>query len=215
MEQNENQNIASQLCRMGCGFFGNQQFEGMCSKCYKDHVKRKNQTQSSTSSVSSGRHSPVSSSVSSSSVTLSQAKAIVSAASTMATTSVPTTTPSVDTATPTVPSVNLSASTKDKDSSSEEGATGGAEVKTPIKNSEPDTSSDERDGKRPTKIKNRCTSCKKKVGLTGFPCRCGGLFCSLHRYSDKHDCQFNYKELAQEEIRKNNPVVVGQKIMKI
>merc|ERR1719232_207314 len=33
--------------------------------------------------------------------------------------------------------------------------------------------------------------CKKKVGLTGFTCRCGGLFCSIHRYSDKHECKFD------------------------
>jgi len=63
--------------------------------------------------------------------------------------------------------------------------------------------------------KNRCGTCNKKVGLTGFPCRCGGLFCSLHRYSDTHTCTFNYKEQAQEDIRKNNPVVVGEKIKKI
>merc|ERR1711976_705687 len=39
--------------------------------------------------------------------------------------------------------------------------------------------------------KNRCHTCKKKVGLTGFQCRCGGLYCGLHRYSDKHDCTFD------------------------
>merc|ERR1719237_837900 len=33
---------------------------------------------------------------------------------------------------------------------------------------------------------------KKKLGLTGFTCRCGGLFCSIHRYSDKHQCDFDY-----------------------
>ena len=27
----------------------------------------------------------------------------------------------------------------------------------------------------------RCMTCKKKVGLLGFHCRCGGTFCSLHR----------------------------------
>ena len=48
----------------------------------------------------------------------------------------------------------------------------------------------EKDGK---KKKNRCHTCKKKVGLTGFTCRCGGLFCSIHRYSDKHQCDFDYK----------------------
>merc|ERR1711963_209302 len=65
------------------------------------------------------------------------------------------------------------------------------------------------------KKKNRCLSCKKKVGLTGFTCRCGGLFCSIHRYSDKHECNFDYKELGAEEIRKSNPVVVAKKVQKI
>merc|ERR1719318_1822941 len=64
----------------------------------------------------------------------------------------------------------------------------------------------EKDGK---KKKNRCLSCKKKVGLTGFTCRCGGLFCSIHRYSDKHECGFDYKALGAEEISKSNPVVVA------
>jgi len=70
----------------------------------------------------------------------------------------------------------------------------------------------EKDGK---KKKNRCLSCKKKVGLTGFTCRCGGLFCSIHRYSDKHECGFDYKALGAEEISKSNPVVVAQKVAKI
>lgn len=49
----------------------------------------------------------------------------------------------------------------------------------------------------------------------GFECRCGGLFCAVHRYSDKHDCKFDYKEMGAQEIRRNNPVVVGEKVQKI
>ncbi|XP_072972464.1 zinc finger AN1 domain-containing stress-associated protein 15-like [Typha angustifolia] len=62
---------------------------------------------------------------------------------------------------------------------------------------------------------NRCSSCKKKVGLTGFRCRCGELFCGRHRYSDIHDCSFDYKAAGREEILKNNPVVRAAKIIKI
>lgn len=51
--------------------------------------------------------------------------------------------------------------------------------------------------------------------FSGFECRCGGLFCAVHRYSDKHDCSFNYREMGAQEIRRNNPVVVGEKIQKI
>merc|ERR1719147_272217 len=88
----------------------------------------------------------------------------------------------------------------------------------------PSTSSDSQHGeakeedmgeKEGKKKKNRCLTCKKKVGLTGFTCRCGGLFCSIHRYSDKHECGFDYKALGAEEISKSNPVVVAQKVAKI
>merc|ERR1712156_867584 len=65
------------------------------------------------------------------------------------------------------------------------------------------------------KKKNRCALCKKKVGLTGFTCRCGGLFCGIHRYSDKHDCNFDYKAMGEKEISGANPVIVVQKINKI
>ncbi|MCO5583767.1 hypothetical protein L7F22_037681 [Adiantum nelumboides] len=62
---------------------------------------------------------------------------------------------------------------------------------------------------------NRCASCNKRVGLTGFKCRCGGLFCSLHRYNDKHNCSFDYRSAAREAISKANPVVKADKIDKI
>ncbi|KRX49752.1 AN1-type zinc finger protein 5 [Trichinella murrelli] len=65
------------------------------------------------------------------------------------------------------------------------------------------------------KKSNRCLACKKRVGLTGFECRCGGLFCAVHRYTDMHECNFDYKAMGKAEIRKNNPVIQGEKIKKI
>ncbi|KAM4676841.1 AN1-type zinc finger protein 6 isoform 2-T4 [Discoglossus pictus] len=65
------------------------------------------------------------------------------------------------------------------------------------------------------KKKNRCFMCRKKTGLTGFECRCGNVFCGTHRYSDVHSCSYDYKADAAEKIRKENPVVVGEKIQKI
>ena len=99
-----------------------------------------------------------------------------------------------------------------------------------------DDDKDKEDDKDAKKKKNRCAECRKKVGLTGvyeqmfyhsvcllikinlptgFQCRCGGLYCAVHRYSDKHHCTFNYREHGAQEIRRNNPVVVGEKIQKI
>jgi hypothetical protein len=62
---------------------------------------------------------------------------------------------------------------------------------------------------------NRCLSCRKKVGLTGFKCRCGDTFCSMHRYADAHKCTFDYKQAGREQIAKQNPVVKADKITKI
>jgi hypothetical protein len=66
-----------------------------------------------------------------------------------------------------------------------------------------------------TAAPNRCASCRKKVGLLGFACRCGGMFCSLHRYAEKHACDFDFKTADREKIAKNNPLVVAAKINKI
>ncbi|GAB2289051.1 switch-activating protein Sap1 [Dionaea muscipula] len=62
---------------------------------------------------------------------------------------------------------------------------------------------------------NRCSGCRRKVGLTGFRCRCGELFCGQHRYSDRHDCSYDYKSVGREAIVRENPVVKAAKIVKL
>lgn len=62
---------------------------------------------------------------------------------------------------------------------------------------------------------SRCTTCCKRVGLTGFKCKCGDLFCSIHRYADKHACPFDYQAAARDAIAKANPLVRGEKLDKI
>lgn len=62
---------------------------------------------------------------------------------------------------------------------------------------------------------NRCFTCKKRVGLTGFKCRCDNVFCSLHRHSDKHVCSYDYKAAGRDAIAKANPIVKAGKIDKI
>ncbi|KAI3818678.1 hypothetical protein L1987_12493 [Smallanthus sonchifolius] len=62
---------------------------------------------------------------------------------------------------------------------------------------------------------SRCSGCRKKVGLTGFRCRCGDLFCAEHRYSDRHDCSYDYKTTGREAIARDNPVVKAAKIVRI
>ncbi len=79
------------------------------------------------------------------------------------------------------------------------------------------TASDAGGGEKPDKDKgqpnkSRCFNCKKKVGLTGFECRCGFVFCGAHRYPDQHACTFDFKSHDKAILEKLNPKVVGKKV---
>ena len=65
--------------------------------------------------------------------------------------------------------------------------------------------------------KNKCTSCKKKVGLLGFDCQCGGNFCASHRHADQHDCKSlsDIIKKDREILAKQNIKVVADKLEKI
>ncbi|CAN6808865.1 unnamed protein product, partial [Brassica oleracea] len=62
---------------------------------------------------------------------------------------------------------------------------------------------------------NRCFSCDKKVGVMGFKCKCGSTFCGSHRYPEKHECSFDFKEVGRDAIAKANPVVKADKVQRI
>lgn len=78
-----------------------------------------------------------------------------------------------------------------------------------------DTGSSSSSPQPPAETPNRCFSCRKRVGLTGFKCRCGNTFCGLHRYAEKHSCSFDFKAAGREAIAKANPVVKAAKIDKL
>ena len=62
---------------------------------------------------------------------------------------------------------------------------------------------------------NRCMVCRKRVGLTGFRCKCGVTFCGSHRYPENHGCTFDFKKVGREEIARANPLVKAGKLEKI
>ncbi|XP_027336687.1 zinc finger A20 and AN1 domain-containing stress-associated protein 5-like [Abrus precatorius] len=74
---------------------------------------------------------------------------------------------------------------------------------------------DQAPSSEPKRAVNRCSGCRRRVGLTGFRCRCGELFCAEHRYSDRHDCSYDYKAAGREAIARENPVVKAAKIVKV
>jgi AN1-type zinc finger protein 5/6 len=63
--------------------------------------------------------------------------------------------------------------------------------------------------------RNRCFCCNKKVGLLGFECRCGFVFCSSHRHATDHSCTFDYASFDRERLAKANQKVEAAKVDKL
>ncbi|KAF8664557.1 hypothetical protein HU200_054739 [Digitaria exilis] len=59
---------------------------------------------------------------------------------------------------------------------------------------------------------SRCTACYKKVGLTGFLCRCGKTFCGRHRHAEEHGCAFDFKGAGRDAIARANPLIRAEKM---
>ncbi|XP_071776950.1 AN1-type zinc finger protein 6 isoform X2 [Centroberyx gerrardi] len=202
MAQETNQSQAPLLCTTGCGFYGSPRNNGMCSVCYKDFLQRQN---------NNGRVSPPGLSSTDSSI----GESLLAQCSDTTTVSVPTAISHTDTAS----GHTSGATTASATSSTDERTSGGKaslkadDLQTSV--SEDSVQASVETEEKPKAKKNRCFTCRKKVGLTGFDCRCGNVFCSMHRYSDIHSCTFDYKADAAEKIRKENPVIVGEKIQKI
>ncbi|KAI8897952.1 hypothetical protein BC833DRAFT_526467 [Globomyces pollinis-pini] len=68
----------------------------------------------------------------------------------------------------------------------------------------------------PVSKKIVCTQCQKKLGPAQlFTCKCKKSFCSIHRYSDRHDCSFDYKTEGKAVLQRNNPLVKTDKCIKL
>lgn len=61
---------------------------------------------------------------------------------------------------------------------------------------------------------SRCWTCNKRIGLTGFKCRCGYVYCAGHRYAEKHECAYDYKSSGRQSITQQNPLVQASKLQK-
>jgi len=195
-DSGNSQPLFPSLCKNGCGFFSGIDSKGFCSVCYKKYLKKEAAEKSE-----AGEADDTTSAVLAQ-LSLEEAPAKVNPEEVEASLA------EVAVAPP-VAEVKAEAIVEDHDQpspSTTDGATGSAAPVTIEKDEEP---------KETKKKKNRCFSCKKKLGLTGFSCRCGGLFCAVHRYSDKHDCNFDYKAMGEKEISEANPLIVAAKVAKI
>ncbi|XP_052020512.1 AN1-type zinc finger protein 3 isoform X4 [Apodemus sylvaticus] len=165
--------------RCPCGFWGSSKTMNLCSKCFADFQK-KQPDDDSTPSTSNSQSD------------------LFSEETTSDNNNTSVTTPTLSPSQQSLPTdLNVTSPSKEEYSQSESEA---SPVKRPrlVENTErPEESS-----RSKQKSRRRCFQCQTKLELVQQElgsCRCGYVFCMLHRLPEQHDCTFDHMGRGREE----------------
>jgi hypothetical protein len=61
---------------------------------------------------------------------------------------------------------------------------------------------------RPARCQLNDGSCKKRITLTDFKCKCDKFYCAKHRAQMDHTCPFDYFAESQKELLKTMSTAV-------
>ncbi|KAI5929358.1 AN1-type zinc finger protein 3 [Manis pentadactyla] len=186
--------------RCPCGFWGSSKTMNLCSKCFADFQKKQPDDDSapSTSNSQSDLFSEETTSDNNTSITTPT----LSPSQQPLPTELNVTSPSKEECGPCTDTAHVSLITPTKrpcgtDSQSENEA---SPVKRPrlLENTE----RSEETSRSKQKSRRRCFQCQTKLELVQQElgsCRCGYVFCMLHRLPEQHDCTFDHMGRGREE----------------
>eukprot|EP00798_Chlamydomonas_sp_ICE-L_P016990 gene16990-23263_t len=179
---------APQLCQKGCGFFQNG--GGLyCSKCAKEVSQQEEKQRATEIATSNSANSLAASLKASQAAAAAPALATASLIAAVAAAAPPTVT--LDSAPSAIPAASIALA------EALSSATASSSPAAPPPNP------------------NRCFQCRKKVGLTGFKCKCEHVFCGSHRLAECHECPYDYKTVQRAQLAEANPVIQAAKVQKI
>ncbi|KAL0969881.1 hypothetical protein UPYG_G00233760 [Umbra pygmaea] len=199
--------------RCPCGFWGSSETMNLCSKCFAADIEKKQpgECASQTAPSSNSSQSAVFCSETSSSQSLSTVPVSSEEPSPKDTGDTPhpgrEDVSSTDTAhgtlsTPTKRPCESATSDSESDASPEKRAQVGEGPVSEESSSSPSSLSSPSHGGPKQRSRRRCHQCQTKLELVQQElgsCRCGYVFCMLHRLPEQHDCLFDHLGRGREE----------------
>ena len=57
--------------------------------------------------------------------------------------------------------------------------------------------------------------CLRKLKITDYSCKCKKTFCKYHRRAEKHNCDYDYKDISNSKHKIEDLKCISNKIQKI